>query len=83
MYSATLKAMKKRLLQAGFKGDLVPPPDGGPMFLFQAIQGKNNPVNVFYDNGCSHAVFRDGVPCCELQVELLRKALSILRVLAE
>ena len=61
-YSASMQAMKKRLKQAGFKGELVPPPEGEPLFLFQAIQGKNNPVNVFYNKGCSHAVFREGVP---------------------
>ena len=40
-YSASMQAMRKRLKQAGFNGELVPPPEGEPLFLFQAIQGKN------------------------------------------
>ena len=72
-YSASMQAMKKRLKQDGFKGELVPPPKGEPLFLFQAIQGKNNPVNVFYDKGCSHAVFREGVPQHELRARIIQK----------
>ena len=72
-YSATLKAMKKRLRQAGFKGEIMPPPEGEPMFLFQAIQGKTAPVNTFYDNGCSHAVFKAGIPENQLRGRVTQK----------
>ena len=44
----------------------VPPPEGTPLFLFQPIEGINRPVNVFYDKGCSHAVFRTDIPKNEL-----------------
>lgn len=72
-YSANLQAMKKRLRQAGFKGEINPPPEGEPMFLFQAIQGRTEAVNTFYDNGCSHAVFREGVPSQQLRARITQK----------
>jgi len=43
-------------------GDLVPVPQGRPMFLFHATQGRTKPINTFYDNGCSDAVFLEGIP---------------------
>ena len=61
------KAMKKRLKANGFKGDMKPPPEGEPMFLFFGAQGRNKPVNIMFDSGCSHAVFRDGIPGKELK----------------
>ena len=72
-YSANLQAMKKRLKQAGFKGRIIPPPIGEPMFLFQPIQGKDKPVNTFYDIGCSHALFKEGVPGSQLKGRIVQK----------
>ena len=47
--------------------EIIPVPDGEPMFLFHGAQGRNRPVNTFYDSGCSHAVFKSGVPGTELK----------------
>ena len=61
------RAMKKRLKANGFKGEINPPPIGEPMFLLFGAQGRHHPVNIMFDNGCSHAVFREGVPGKELR----------------
>ena len=53
--------------------EIVPVPDGEPLFLFHGTQGRNRPVNVFYDNGCSHAVFKSGVPGTELKGQLVAR----------
>ena len=45
--------------------DVVPEPEGRPLFLFFAAKGRNKPVQVFFDNGCSDAVMREGVPGVE------------------
>ena len=36
--------------------ETVSPPAGAPLFLFQPVQGRQAPVNIFYDNGCSDCV---------------------------
>ena len=41
--------------------------------MFQAIEGHENPVNLFYDNGCSNAIFKVGIPVKELKGTLLAK----------
>ena len=53
--------------------EIVPVPDGEPLFLFHAAQGKQRSINIFYDSGCSHAVFRDGVPGGQLSGQLIKK----------
>ena len=53
--------------------EVVPIPEGDPLFLFHAAQGKTAPVNTFYDGGCSHAVFKDGVPGEQLRGQLVTK----------
>ena len=53
--------------------EIVPVPTGDPLFLFHATQGKSKPVNTFYDTGCSHAVFRDGIPGEQLRGQLIAK----------
>ena len=72
-YSACLSTIKKRLRKNGFKGEIIPPPEGEPMFLFHGAQGRTAPVNIFYDNGCSHAVFKEGIPGKELKGRILQK----------
>ena len=42
-------------------------PAGEPLFLFSYAEGKTRPVTVFYDSGCSHVVFKHGVPGVELE----------------
>ena len=73
VYSACLHNMKRKLRQSGFHGEIIPPPEGEPMFLFHGAQGKTAPVNIFYDSGCSHAVFREGIPGKQLRGKILQK----------
>ena len=54
-------------------GEIVPVPDGEPLFLFHGAKGRTRAVNVFYDSGCSHAVFQSGVPGTELKGQLVAK----------
>ena len=59
-----IKAAAKKLRQSTAKSEgpveIVPIPDGAPMFMYQPLKGKNNPVNAFYDSGCSNACIRTG-----------------------
>ena len=58
--------LRKFLSSAKRKGmDVVPEPEGRPLFLFFAAKGRNKPVQVFFDNGCSDAVMREGLPGVE------------------
>ena len=66
------KAVRKiKRLENG--SELVPVPEGEPIFLFHATQGKSEPVRTFYDSGCSHAVFREGVPGKQLKGQIVSK----------
>ena len=51
--------------------ELVPVPQGRPMFLFHAAQGRTRPINTFYDNGCSDAVFLEGIPGQQLKGQII------------
>ena len=51
--------------------EIVPIPDGTPMFMFQQLKGKTKPVNAFYDSGCSNACLRKGIPGVQLQGQKL------------
>ena len=53
--------------------EVVPVPSGEPMFLFHDAKGKTGPVRTFYDNGCSHAVFKDGIPGGQLRGQMVTK----------
>ena len=48
-------------------------PEGDPLFLFSMARGKTRPLNIFYDEGCSHCVFKEGVPGGELEARMTRK----------
>ena len=48
---------------------VIPPPIGQPMFLFFHVKGKKDGCNCFFDNGCSTACFREGIPGGELNAE--------------
>jgi hypothetical protein len=52
---------------------VVPPPIGQPMFLFFQVKGKKNGANFFFDDGCSHACFQEGIPGGELNGEIIAK----------
>ena len=63
-----------RRVQRGEKNKkIVPVPAGESLFLFHDAQGKFYPVKTFYDSGCSHAVFRDGIPGAQLRGQLVTK----------
>jgi len=53
--------------------ETIPVPSGDPLFLFHATQGKTRPINTFYDTGCSHAIFLDGVPGNQLRGQIVSK----------
>ena len=53
--------------------EIVNPPEGPSIFMFQGAQGLNNPVYTFYDSGCSEAIFRVGIPGNELRGSVLTK----------
>ena len=41
--------------------DVVPEPNGRLIVLFFPDKGRNKPAQVFFDNGCSDAVMREGI----------------------
>ena len=43
------------------------------MFMFHATQGRTKPINTFYDNGCSDAVFLEGIPGEQLRGQVVMK----------
>ena len=53
--------------------ELVPTPDGQPMFLFFSAKGKTRPLKIFFDNGCSRFIMRDCIPNVELPASLVKK----------
>ena len=53
--------------------DIVEVTEGDPLFLFSYAVGKRNPVNVFYDKGCSHVLFKEGIPEKELDAVKTKK----------
>ena len=53
--------------------EVIAVPEGEPLFLFSAGRGKTRPINIFYDSGCSHVVFKEGVPGGELEARMTRK----------
>ena len=48
-------------------------PAGEPLFMFSQAVGKTKPVNCFYDNGCSHCMFRQDIVETELESVMIRK----------
>ena len=71
--AAATKLIKKRLRSNGFKGDIRPVPTGEPMFLFFRAKGREDGANVFFDLGCSTAVFKEGIPGKELRGKITRR----------
>ena len=67
-------AVRKLRRNENKKGrEIVPVPEGEPLFLFHDAQGKTEPVKTFYDSGCSHAVFKEGIPGKQLRGQLVAK----------
>ena len=68
------KAVRKIKRVEKKKGaEVVPVPEGQPMFLFHPTRGKTEAVNTFYDTGCSHAVFKEGIPGDQLRGQVVNK----------
>ena len=60
-----------KMLREEVSGSVVQEvPEGEPLFMFSSAVGKTRPLNVFYDNGCSHVCFRYGVPTSQLTSRL-------------
>ena len=59
-FKTAAKKLKKKSVEFSDAVEIVPIPDGEPMFMFQALKGKTKPVNGFYDSGCSNAVLKAG-----------------------
>ena len=55
-----LKNMKRNLKKRG--SNLIPVPEGDPMFILAPLKGITKPVMGFFDCGCSDAVTRHGIP---------------------
>ena len=49
------------------------------MFLFFRAKGRQNGVYTFFDLGCSHAVFKEGIPGNELRGRILQKGPFIMK----
>ena len=68
-----LKTATERLRHVVKGSEVIEVPEGEPLFLFSSAVGKTRPINVFYDKGCSHVVFRDGVLQHELTSVMTKK----------
>ena len=73
VFKTAEKKLRKKSLRMDDSVEIVPIPEGEPMFMFQALKGKTKPVNAFYDSGCSNACLRTGVPGVQLQGQRLAK----------
>ena len=63
----------KKATKVAKGSEVIDFPEGEPLFLFGSAVGKTRPINVFYDKGCSHVVFSDGVPQHELVSVMTKK----------
>ena len=70
--SQGLKEATEKLKKKASGSKVLEVPEGDPLFLFSTTMGKTRPLNIFYDEGCSHCVFKHGVPRVELEGELTR-----------
>ena len=67
-----LKEATEKLKKKAGGSKVLDVPEGEPLFLFSTTMGKTRPLNIFYDEGCSHCVFKHGVPKVELEGEMTR-----------
>ena len=70
---AERKLKKKARKSTNSPVEVVPVPEGNPMFMFQALRGRTKPVFAFYDSGCSNACLRSGIPGDQLRGQVLAK----------
>ena len=69
--SSAIRKMKRT--EKDKSKEIVPVPEGEPLFLFHGAKGRNRSLNTFYDSGCSHAVFKSGIPGTELKGQVVAK----------
>ena len=71
-HAFSLAVRKMRRTEKTASG-IVPVPEGEPLFMFHGAKGGHRAINTFYDTGCSHAVFKTGVPGTELKGQIVAK----------
>ena len=60
-------------LELKVKKEMLPVPDGSPMFMFFGAKGRTRSIMVFFDSGCSRFIMRDCIPEKELPASCLRR----------
>ena len=53
--------------------ELIPVPDGQPIFMFFGAKGKTRSLMVFFDSGCSRFIMRECIPGQELPASLVKR----------
>ena len=66
-------AVEELEMQMPADKELLPIPDGYPMFMFFGAKGKTRSIMVFFDSGCSRFIMRDCIPEKELPASCLRR----------
>ena len=65
--------LRKKLKSVGIDEELLPVPEGRPVFMLGYTKGKTRPLLTLYDTGCGSVLFREGVPQQELCPSKLRQ----------
>ena len=52
--------------------EMMPVPEGQPMFMFFGAKGKTRTLMVFFDSGCSRFIMRECIPGKELPASMVR-----------
>jgi hypothetical protein len=73
---SAVKLLEQQATDSG--KELVPIPDGNPLFLFFGAKGKTRALNTFLDQGSSGVLMKDGVPGKELPGCLVKNGPIIL-----
>ena len=74
---SAVKSLEKQVSKAG--KELVPAPDGNPLFLFFGAKGKTRSLNTFLDQGSSDVLMKEDVPGKELLGHRIRKGPIMLK----
>ena len=65
--SAAFQELEKQVSK-----ELIPTPNGQPIFLFFSAKGRTRSLKIFFDSGCSKFIMRDCIPNQELPASLVR-----------
>ena len=74
--SEAVKTLEQAASDSG--KELLPSPEGNPLFLFFGAKGRNRCLNTFIDSGSSGVLMKTGVPGVELPGQVIRKGPIIL-----